>query len=448
MTNLKSTLVLKKRVHCGVKAPRQYLCGLDIFHSYAYFPLVLVYKQGLDENVVEKGLIETLKHYPIIAGRFKKDAEGHVFADSEDQGIDFRVHRWNGLLPWGEGAPVGKDIPKLYDTVLPFRVVGRDQPMLQVNVHHFEGGSSILCCYGPHALLDASSYWAFMTEWSKACRGLPVTAPSFDRRYMVDYGQAQVDKSAYDILSAPSMWDLVRIFAKLGWRAATGMTSEIFRIPATTLMQWTVDAKAANPESREVSVGSLICAYVLKSISPALPGDGDRSLGLVRDLRFSQGLGVPRDYFGNAVCYADVRYTKQQLETENLGQLAVRCRPPSEQVNNAAITKMLWLMEKYRQTKNNWRLLFKPTIETANAGMIVNNCVLFPIYEVDMGTGGPNWYEMPPATIRLLLLVQTPQKFGGVDIMLCGTKREVEALREAFKADKIDSTIKAPVAPK
>lgn len=446
MANIKSALESEKRVHCGVTAPSQHLSGLDVFHSCAYFPLVLVYEKGLDLALLEKALIETLKHYPIIAGRLKKDDKGFVYADANDAGIDWRVHRWQGALPWGEGKPLGKDISRLYRMVYPWRVIDRDMPLLQVNVHQFDDNKAILCCYGPHALLDASSYWAFMLEWAKACYGIPVYTPSFDRQPVRDAGQGvDLPADTHDLVVAPSLFGLVKIFAKLGWRAARGMSSELFRVPAATLEKWKADGRAEGG-GKDPSGASLVSAYVMRAISPELPPHVDRSVGLVRDLRFMQGVGIARDYFGNAVCYGEVRYSPQELASENLRSLAQRCRPEPEQVGPAAVLKMLRVMEQFRLKKANWRLLFKPTLETLNAGIIVNNCVAFPIYDIDMGTGSPAWYEMPPATIRLLLLVQTPKKDGSIDLMMCGPRKELDALRKRFEADGVDARIKAPAA--
>lgn len=443
MAKARSTLVLEKRVRAGITAPPQYLSGLDIFHSFANFPLVLVYKKGLDVAQMERGLSDALKMYPLVAGRYKKDAQGHVYMDCNDAGVDFRVHRHEGPMPYDETNPIGKETMKFVKVVLPWRMVGRDVPCLQVNVHQYEDGGAVLCCYATHSLFDGASFWAFMMAWSKACRGVEIKPPELNRKLMIEAGRDAADPSAYDLLAKPSMWKLVRTFARLGWRTMS-MSSGLFRIPAETMAQWREQVKAEQPDAAGVSVGSLATAYVMRGISPAMPRDVVRSVGLVLDLRYKRSLGIPREYFGNALCYAEARYTQQQLAQESLTSLAEQCRAPSDQVSTGALNKMLFTMEQYRQKHANWRLLFKPTVETLKGGMILNNCVQFPMYDVDMGTGVPDWYEMPPATIRLLLIVPTPRQDGGVDLMLCAPKAEIEALRARFAADGIDTRLKPP----
>ncbi len=443
MAKSRSTLVLEKRVRAGVTASPQYLSGLDMFHSHASFPLVLVYKRGLDLALLEKGLVEALKRYPLVAGRYKKDAQGLVYVDCNDAGADFRVHRCEGKMPYSEENPLGKDIMKHVKVLMPWAMVGKDKPPLQVNVHQYADGGVVLCCYATHSVFDGASFWNFMLDWSKACRGMALEPHrALSRSVMIDAGKAKVDPASYDLLEKPGMLKLIGTFARLGWRAVRGIDSGLFRIPAETIEAWKAQSLAALPGSSGLSTGNLVTAYIMKGISPALQPGVDRSVGLVMDLRYKRDLKLPRDYFGNALCYAEARYTAEQLAHESLPVLADKCRAPAEQVNTASVQRMLVDMEAYRQRKANWRLLFKPTVETLKAGLILNNCVQFPIYDIDMGNGAPDWYEMCPATIRLLLIVPTPTKDGGVDLLLSASTAELKSLRAQFAADGIDTALK------
>lgn len=443
MAKARSNLVLEKRVHGGVTAPPQYLSGLDVFHSFAFFPLVLVYPQGLDVDAMERGLAQVLKLHPHVSGRYKKDKAGQVYVESNDAGVDLRVHRHAGPLTYGEANPVGKATMSLVKLVLPWRVVGRDTPFLQVNVHQFADGGAVLALYATHSLFDGASFWAFMMDWSKACRGLEIKPPATDRQVVIQAGRDALQSDAYDLLAKPTLWGLVRIFAGLGWRTLS-ITSASFRLSPEVIQRWKDEGKAEQADGASAtgaSLGSLAAAYVLRAISPMMPRDVVRSVGLVQDLRYKRNLGIAREYVGNALCYVEARYTQQQLEQESLGSLAEQCRAPADQVSTTAINKMLATMEQYRQKRANWRLLFKPTVETLKGGLILNNCMQFPMYKVDLGSGVPNWYEMPPATIRLLLLVPTPSQDGGVDMMLCAPQAEIDALRARFEADRINTRL-------
>ena len=438
MAKLRAELVLEKRLHAGVTAPPQYLSGLDIFHAHAGIPVVLVYKKGFDLDLAERALVQTLKHYPIMSGRYKKDQQGQVYVDSNDAGIDFRVSRCPGAMPYGPENPAGKDdIKKFFKMVLPWNVVDKDAPLLQVNVLQYEDGGVLMCCYAPHSLLDGSGYWGFMLNWSNACRGLEIKQPSFDRQVMIDAGQGEVEPDSHDLMVAPRAFDYVRTMLGLGWRAVTDLRSEVMRVPAQTVQQWKAQAKAEMPDSAGVSTVELVTAYVMKAFSPCMPHGMERSVGLVLDLRYKRRLKLPRDYFGNALCYAEARYSEADLAQQSVPVLAERCRPNNAQVTTGSLLKMLALTEQYRQKKAVWKLIFKPTIETLRAGFILNNVIQLPIYDIDLGRGTPDWYDICPMTIRMLMVVNTPQKDGGVDLHVTARKAELKALRAQLAADGI-----------
>jgi len=440
MPKLRSTLVVDKRLHAGVTSPRQYLTGLDIFHAHAGIPVVLTYNKGFDVALAERALVDTLKHYPQLTGRYKKDEQGHVYVDSNDAGLDFRIKRCEGKLPYGPQHPVGDDIKQLYKLVMPWNVVGKDTALMQVNIHQFDDGGVVLCCYAPHSLLDGSSYWGFMSDWSRACKGEPLKPPtSFDRNVMIEAGRTEVEQGAYDLMAAPGALDYIGIMARLAWQAVGGLKTEVFRIPAQTVQQWRAQAKIDLPESGGVSPVELITTYVMRAFSPVMPRGLMRSVGLVLDLRYKRRLKLPRDYFGNALCYAEARYSEQELAQSSLSALAEKCRPNNEQVSTGALFKMLALTEAFRQKNAVWRLIFKPTIETTRAGLILNNVLQFSMYDIDLGCGNPDWYDICPMTIRMLMVVGTPSKDGGLDLHLTARKAELAALRASLVADGIMS---------
>ncbi|TAK86120.1 MAG: hypothetical protein EPO09_19910 [Aquabacterium sp.] len=440
MAQFRSKSMLEKRLHAGVTGPRQYLTGLDIFHAHAGIPVMLVYKKGFDLALVERALVETLKHYPILAGRYKKDEQGHVYVDVNDGGIDFRVSRCEGKMPYGPENLQGKqDIKRFYKLVQPWQVVDKDQALLQVNIFQYDDEGIVMCCYAPHSLMDGSSYWGFMQNWSNACLGLEIKPPSFDRAVLIEAGKTPIDPASYDLMVAPRMLDFACIMARLGWRALAGFKSEVLRIPATAVQKWKAQAKAEMPDSAGVSTVELATAYAMKAFSACMPRGVARSVGLVLDLRYKRRLKLPRDYFGNALCYAEARYSEQELAELSVPVLAEKCRPDNDQVSTASLFKMLTLTEQYRQKKSVWRLIFKPTIETLRGGLIQNNVVQLPIYDIDLGRGTPDWYDICPMTIRMLMVVHNPQKDGGVDLHVTATPAELAALRERLVADDIRS---------
>lgn len=435
MAKLRRTLVLGKRLHAGSTASRQYLTGIDILHGHVCVPLIFVYKKGFDTAEAERGLLETLKHYPLVAGRYKKDEQGQVYIDADDSGIDFRVHRCEGEMPYGEHKPLGDDLKRFYKPFMPWQVVGKDMPVLQVDINQFDDGGIVMAVCIVHSTFDGSSFFGFMLNWSKACRGLPLDVPSFDRGVMIEAGRAQIDTTDFDLVYQPPIMDGIVTMARLGWRAVSDIKKEIFRIPAETIQAWKARAQAELPDAKGVNTGKLVTAYVLRALSPLMPAGVPRSVGMALDMRYVRGLTLPRDYFGNGLCYAQAYYSEQDLAQQSLSVLADKCKPAADQVSAATVSKLLVVAEQFRQKKAIWRLIFQPAVDTLAGGIIQNNLSLLPIYDVDLGRGTPDWYETFAMTIRMMALVSTPQKDGGIDLHMAASKAELNALRERLAAD-------------
>jgi shikimate O-hydroxycinnamoyltransferase len=443
MSKPRPQLVSSKRLHAGVTAAApDYLSGLDIFHAHAGIPLILCFKQGLDLELAERTFKTVLASYPNLTGRYKKDQDGHVYLDSNDAGMDWNVYRCKGPMPYGPHNPVGKDIHRFYKMYMPWKVVDHDQPLMQINFHVFDDGGVLFCGFQAHSAVDGSSFWGMMQDWTRICKGEAAKGQTFNRQVLIDLGKPAPDPAAYELMVAPPFRQWAGTMLRLGWHALFSLKSETFQIPAATVNRWREQAKAElAPTSAGVSSVELVTSYLMKAFSPVMPKGVARSVGIVLDLRYKRRLKLPRDFFGNALCYAEARYTAEELAQGSLPQLAEKCRPANEQVSTEALLRMLALTETYRQKKAVWRLIFKPTIETLNAGLILNNCVQFPMYEVDFGSGTPSWYDITPMTIRMVMVTPTPAKDGGLTLYLTARKAELAALKAQMQRDGIPVTL-------
>ncbi len=433
MAAFTSQQVLDKHLHAGVACAPQPLAGVDLFAGHVGIPVVLVYPQGPDLERLEQALQATLKNYPIVCGRLKKAPDGHVFIDANDAGMAYRVHRCSGAVPaYGHQQPVGASIKRFFKTFMPWQVVDKDLPLLQVDVHVFDDGGMVLCCYGPHSVFDGSAYWQFMVDWSKACRGLEVKPVSFDRGLVIAAGQGDAPPDQTGLIYDPSMGERIAMFAQLGWRALW-LKKGVFRVNAATIERWKDDARRELPaDAVGVSSVELVTAHCLKTISPLLPAQHERAVGIVLDLRHKRRLKIPRDHFGNALGYGEARYSTHDLANKGLSVLAQQCRPAPDQVSTEALFNFLGLMEAYRQKKAVWKLFWRSAGETLRAGLILNNCIHFPMYDIDFGTGTPAWYDVCAVAFRMLMVVQTPAKDGGVDLHFTAHPRELAALKASL----------------
>lgn len=438
MASAMHTLLSDERLHCGVTAPRQVLSGLDLFSGHIGIPVTLVYPQGMQVAHMREALVQTLRHYPLIAGRMKKDGDGHVYVDCNDAGISFRLHEHDEPLPaHGPDSDFGSQIKRYFSAVYPWQWVGKDQPLLQVNVHRFRGGGVILCCYGPHSLFDGAAYWQFMSDWSRMARGLEVVPPAFDHQVVIEAGQGKASPdampAAQGLVRDPDMRARLSVMLRLGWQALK-MRKGVFRISAATMQQWKDEAKRALPADAGVSAVELAAAHCLKVTSPLTRSSRVRRVGIVLDLRHRRRLRIPRDYFGNALCYGETRYTPHEIAQDSVAVLASKCRPSSEQVSNDTLFSYLGLMEQYRQRRAIWRLFWDSAAGTLEGGLILNNCARFPMYDINFGQGGPAWYDICAVAFRMLMVVPTPEQDGGVDLHFTATRAELKAVAASLAA--------------
>jgi shikimate O-hydroxycinnamoyltransferase len=436
-TGLKSAVVVDKRLQSGAVGQPQYLTGFDIFSGHVGIPVILVYPQGFDLALFERSLVQTLQKYPVITGRMKKDAEGHQYIDCNDAGIDFRVHRCEGNTPpHGAGHPFdSKTIKQYYKPFMPWQVVGKDLALMQVDIHQFDDGGIVLCCHGVHSLFDGSAYWQFMLDWSGVCKGQEAEQHAMDRNAVIATAQQHPLPEGIPpgLMIKPTLGQMIPLFSRLGWRALTSMNKAVYRIPASTVERWKREAKAEFPEAAGVSTVELVTAHCLKVLSPLMTSPKDRCVGIVLDLRHKRRLKIPRDYFGNALGYGEARYSRTDVDQLSIAALANRCRPAPEHVTTEVLSNFMALMERFRGKRRIWQLFWRSAGETLDAGIILNNCIHFPIYQIDFGRGGPSWYDICGVAFRMLMVVQTPEMDGGVDLHLSARPKELLAFGESLK---------------
>ncbi|MEY4766482.1 MAG: hypothetical protein RI907_3155 [Pseudomonadota bacterium] len=436
MLKLQSTVVSDTLVKAGVTCARQPLTGMDILHGQFGIPVMLVYPQGLDLDKLKAGLIELLKKYPLIGGQLVKGEDGQVYIDGNDTGVHWLVKQCKGPTPVGEHRPPLEDIKAFYKPLMPWQAVGKGLPVFQVNLHQFEDGGTVMVMRAPHSIFDGSGAFGFLMDWSRACYGFPIFGQNFDRNEFIGLSKdTPLPTERLAMLSRPSLLAFMSVMVRLGWRALFHIRKEVFRIPAAQVKAWQEEAKAEAPEASQLSAAKLVSAYVMKAIDPHLPKAKPRYLGSVLDMRFVKGLGLSRNYFGNALCYPECKLGATEVRDLPLLALARKLSPNPEQTSVDYLRKVAAVLEDARQRKDVPRLLLGPGAHNLDASIFQNNCSQLPVYEFDFGTGRPRWYDTMPMTIRMMTLLPTPDRDGGIDIHFCASKAERDALRRALAKD-------------
>jgi shikimate O-hydroxycinnamoyltransferase len=434
MPKMKSQMVSTKVLQSGVTCDAQTISGVDILTSHMGIPVIQVYKGGLDVEVLERSLRQTLARYPLITGRMKKDAQGYSYLIGNDAGIPFSVHRCQGALPdYGPQHHMADHIGSFYTPIYPWNIHKDSTPLAHVNVYLFDDGGAILGISMVHSLIDGSSFWQFMVDWAEAAKGKDTPARPMDRSQLIKIGQDHLNdpiRVGYAYLATWKQW--LGVAFKLGWRHLTDLDKGVYRIPAATVQAWKEQAQAEGNGAEAVMPSELVTAHCLKVLSPIWRADKLRYLGMVIDLRYKRSLRIPRYYFGNALAQRDVPYTAQELAQDSLARIGLKSRTSPEGLTTEDLHAYLGLMERARQSKLAWRVMIRSLSEGIDGGFMLNNCSHFPIYDIDFGTGRPTWHDPIRVTYRMVMVIDTPTSDGGFDIHVTGSKAELAAFKKLY----------------
>lgn len=421
----------RRRITCGVRGEPQYLTGVDIFNTHVGVPSVFVYPQGLDAAALRDSLPKVLARYPVLAGRLRTGDQGQPCIDLNDAGIDFKVHRCRGRLPaYGPDRPLWPVVGAFFSPIVPWRVVDRDQPLVVLELHEFEGGGAILSITGVHSVLDGGAFWSFMLDWVRVHQGHDILAPVIDRNAVIRHSQAHMHLPyRLGLVHPQSAWRRAGVYSHLAWNLLGGYDKHVFRVQAETLERWKAQARESLPQGEQPSPGDLVGAHCLRMLSPHMRSGRDRGLAWVTDLRFRRNLSLPRKYVGNAVLQLRVSLSADELARHDLSTLAARCRLPLEAASTDDVLGFMAWMERHRQTKTIGQLLSTNLTGALRAGLVLNSCTHFPIYKIDFGAGPPSWHDHPRVPYRAAYLSPAPSRDGAIDVHLSAPRREVAAVR-------------------
>lgn len=419
--------VQRALIRAGTRAAPQHLTGLDLRVGHPSSPCLLVYPQGLDGDALKHSLAALLRHYPVLTGRMRADAQGHVYIDDSDAGIAFTEHRHASAMPnFGVHHPIGADLGRYYQQIYPWKVVGHPQPLVAIALHHHACGGTILSIMGVHSLCDGGAFWAFMQDWIRIHHGHPITPPALDRQGLIEVCEANMSRPyTQGFVQAYSAMARTGMLARMAWQHFTQMDTLSFRVTPAQIAAWRDEARAQGEDADMPAGHEFVIAHGLRHLSQRLPANAVRHIGQVLDLRFRRIPGIARKYLGNAVGHDLMALPREALADPSLARIARRCRMPIERNTEADILGYLGLMGRHRLTHSNQSVWVKGIVHSLAGGTMVNNCAHFPVYKMDFGQGPPNWFDFARTPYRMLVLLPSAHRDGGFDVRITARKREL-----------------------
>ncbi len=425
MSRIRSHLISSELIRCGVTRPAQKLTGADLLVRHVGVPLFYVYRQGLNVEQVKQSLRLAATHHPMVCGRLQNGPDQQPVLIGNDAGMSFDVYECKGALPdYGPHHPMHRDASSLSSAVLPWQVIRGQQPLMRHRVYRFEDGAAVLSINTVHSMVDGSTMWNFLMDWSAVARGLDVAGPVQDRDCMYELMQRAASVPyTRGVMIAPGFWPKARLLPQLAMQAFSNKLG-VYRISAKAIegMRQTVPEGTERPE--RISAADLITAHAIKLMAPTQGHRRDRVLGMVSDLRYRKALNLPQRMFGNALGQESCTFSHEALSTQTEGELALAFKQAGAMHSAEESMGYLGLLERHRRAGTITQLVPQSVMKTADGGFVQNNYLHLPIYGLDLGTGKPTWFNPQTVLFRMLKLVPTPEGDGSVDIYLTAAPSE------------------------
>jgi shikimate O-hydroxycinnamoyltransferase len=398
------------------------LSAFDRTPGLVYTPRALFYERTLDGASLADSLSRTLRRFPVLAGRLRRDGRGGLHVACDDAGVPFVEVDAAGPMPaYGPDHPAHRDFSRFVEGQSPLWVVDRDTPLLTVKLTHLAGGGSVLGVCVNHALVDGTSFMEMMESWSREHRGLPHPVPGHDRGLLDAVGRHAAPGGGSSHFVVLGRMETLRFYARIA-RASLRLETQVFRLsPGEVRRMKEVASAQLEGTGRWVSTNDAITAHLWKSLAELRGRADDRleSLGLVASVRDRLAPELPPHYFGNCASHVTPTMTAGDLRSKGLGEVALRVRRGLEDISLARLRGDIAFLVSQKDRGPAGKAFPGMMLDVFDACVVFNNWSKLPFYAIDFGGGAPFWYEFPEVPIPWLTLVApTPAGDGGRDVRL------------------------------
>ncbi|MGF1430709.1 acyltransferase [Kitasatospora sp. LaBMicrA B282] len=404
----------------------------DLRSGPIYTPRVFCYRETLDGEKLRASLAAVLRHYPVVSGRLRKAPEG-LEVDCNDAGIRFTEVEAPGAVPeFGPDRRIGAALGGYLDRISPLHATKPDTPLLTVRLTNLAGGGSVLGVALHHYLADGAGLLRFLAHWSHEHRGLPFPEPHHERELIDRLGDAAgpgaaAHSSEFTVVGRLRLARFVLHAALAGARLDT----VTLRFTAAELAALKAAASAEGADGVPLSGNDALTAHLWRLFSELRDRpdqDGDH-LGLIAGLGRLPGLGLPEQYWGNAVCHLTTTMTAAEARTAPLGAAATAVRAALGADHAQRIRDEVAYLRTQRAAGRAGRVLPRAALSSYDTEVLINNQSRFPYYEIDLGAGTPFWCEQPAAPVPYLVdVMPTPGASGGRDVHLSLPRAHAAAL--------------------
>lgn len=379
---------------------------------------VFEFRGSLDVGALESALVRAGAFFPAVTARIRVVGATELVLETGHE-VPVRCARI--------GEPTSTDnVDSFLDAIN--NVPG--EPLVKFLVSRTPSRSFVGVSFS-HMLGDGASFLQFLTGLASLLRGEEPRSAHDDRTALHRF--AGTDKVTPDSLFAATGYVLPRPETPLAFEIETLRFS----------YQQLEDLRRAHAtKGVEVSVNDILMAELALRYHRSIPlYEGKFIVRCPVDYR--KQMGLPMNYFGNAVRDALAIFGDGELESLPRHEVAVRIRAAIKGVNERSVNASLVCLESLR--KQRGLNIFE---DVGCPGLLVSNLTKFPFAEIDLGLGPPEKMHHASLNPRLAFIMATRE---GVEVRF---KRPLTQSQTEASTMKIPMTeanhasVRTPLTPK
>jgi len=390
----------------------------------------------LEVDELKEGLKKLLAHYPHLAGRMKEDSGISL----TDDGVPFTVVDKTGLrLEDLYHRDDFTNIGEMTTAIKPARFMkGLDSP-LTVKLTRLEDGF-VLGVQCSHACMDGDSFYTMVYNWGQICRKQEIEEPVLDQSTFPV--PAELPKEKAEKKAVGSGW------VKISWLFLVKMVP--LYISGTLKMRtgaFHVSAELIKPLKQEIEEKTGICcssnvalsALITKKCFDLYRHDEETTCKQVTVVNCRGRLpGVPSTFVGNASTTIATPALKAGASISDIAAVIDQTLEPVRQKPSLKLQELLAINYNAMKHKLPYAPFDlskmhakKPTVA------YINNFSKLPIYELDFGTGKPQFVIPHNLYDQVVIWPARPGK-GGVEVYFSGIPARIiqkQAIDRSFLED-------------
>lgn len=415
--------ILTRRIQVPRRPPTAVtLNALDHFEALFVNEIIYVYSETIDAGRLEASLRRVLELFPDLCGQAVRGPGGTLGLQWQQEGAQFSVRDCSASFSEVcTGLNASCRALDFIDRVNPFTLTRANNPLARFMLTRLDGGGSVLGISISHGLADGVSYYQFIRIWSQIHEGLPWTPPAFGRDLLACEAGRQLELFGCRG-RLPASCCGFRCWPRLGFAGVVGKMLLRQHAMVTRAIPFTrpqLNAiRDAVAGSRRLSLNDALCAHLWQTLARTggqiRPGRQYKML-TIASLRGRGALGVPREYFGNAVAHMITQLPGEEILDAGIDHLAALCRTALDGLDDRDVLRqMVWL--RHQEERGRLRRV------SADVDLFAGDCIISSMYRLPVDDAvfdgqrpSRKAYTVVPAP-WVLWLKPWAQQPGGIEI--------------------------------